>query len=697
MTEAVDQEQPREFGKYTLLNKIGSGGMAEIYRSELEGIDGFRKVLVVKKILPKYANNRQFITMFVQEAKVCSGMHHANVVQIYELGEVGGEYYIAMEFVEGQDLLKLLTRASKLGRRVPDELCCYIVMEIAKGLSYAHSATGHDGMPLNIVHLDCSPSNILISNKGEVKLTDFGVARATVEGSSPSTDDRLKGKLGYMSPEQVTGKPVDHRSDIFSLGIILYELFTLKRLFLGRSDIETLSNIRDANIEPRLKKHPEIPPPVADVIRQALRVNVDTRYQDAHGVEEDLSQHLFEMRKRVTANHLGTWLQDLFDLPVPDGPPIPRTRPKDVSAPADTAVGHQSAVTRAQQKRKEPPTSAPPIHQPEKTAVSQPGATARPAPQAAAPPGELPPAGNYTFKRPDEEPFGPITQNNVRNLLRSRAIAPDELVSRDGGEFKPAVEDSKVGPYVQQLGRGEPRAAQVGVFGSANAARLMARMAAFRRNGRFRLQRDGSHKEIYFRKGRPIHIATNAKDELFGSMLVSQGVVTEEQLQAAVDVSKAQDNIPLGTALVQAGALDQMELFRQLDVQFREKFMQVFAWEDATYEFHVNMEPPPSAVPYRLDPYPLITEGVRRFVQPEALETYFATAATKTIRLIADPPFDPSQLAFAPREHRVRHHVASRPLKLPDLVAQLGQTDEDRQTVLFVLFVLHQCELIRMR
>ncbi len=681
--DAETNEEGRQFGKFMLLERIGSGGMAEIYKSELEGIDGFKKILVVKKILPKYATNRQFITMFVQEAKVCSGLHHANVVQIYELGEEEGEYYIAMEYVAGSDLLKVLTRASKTGRPLPPELCLFIIQEICKGLGYAHGATDTTGKALEIIHLDCSPSNILISHDGDVKLTDFGVARAKVEGPATGTEDRLKGKLGYMSPEQVTGKPLDHRSDIFSLGIILYELFTLKRLFLGRSDIETLTNIRDANIEPRLKRHPEIPEAVGDIIRKALRVNTDTRYQSALDVEESISQYLFEVRQRVTPAMLATYLKELFaeDLIVDAAPQV-------VAQPAiDAPLPSTSEPTRPKQRladiMRERPLTAPgeQEEQPVAPVAKTPGAFK-----------DL----DYRFKSPDGRVFGPVPYQNLNKLLQSHSVSPDELVSVGGGSWRPIVEITdieRILPMDLQREASDPD--EVGIFGTTSAARVMARMAAGKRTGRFKLTKAGQLKEIYFRKGKPMHITSNNKSELFGSLLVEQGIITQEQLNEAIDRTGRESQ--LGGSLIQMGLLEQAGLFGQLENQFAEKFKEVFSWDDAYYEYYRGAKPPLDAVPYRLDAIAAITEGVRRFIPAEVIEDYFNTAMSKTVRLVGDRPFDPALLKFGSREHRVRMSVEARPTVVRDIIQTLGGTDEARRTVLFVLFVLHQTEQIRMR
>ena len=670
----TEGEINRQFGKFTLLDRIGSGGMAEIWKSSLAGVDGFQKILVVKKILPKHANNRQFVTMFVQEAKVCSGLHHANVVQIYELGEEAGEYFIAMEYVQGYDLLKVLTRASRSRMALPPELCLYVVSEICKGLGYAHAATDIGGRPLNIIHLDVSPSNVLISQDGEVKLTDFGVARASVEGAPTRSDDRLKGKLGYMSPEQVTGKPLDSRSDIFAIGIILYELFTLKRLFLGKTDIETLKNIRDANVDPRLRRHPEIPGPISEVIRKALTVNVETRYQTAFEIEEAIAQYLFENRIRVTGQMLAKYIRALFSGAEPE---------LEGGSAAEEASAQRD--TRADAYGVERPVEAP-AHVSDVTQVKLRAASAKAAANS-----------EFRFRSEDGDVFGPITYNNLSNLIRTRSVNAEELISVDGQEWCPANEIATLQPLLEPLKRELEEPDDIGVFGPGNAGRLLARMAAGKRTGLLRLS-EGQHiKRVYFRRGKPIHIASTRKSELFGAMLLATGVITQEQLEAAIQEVRDGGG-PTGTALVRLGVMTQAELFRHLEDQFREKFLQVFTWKDGSYEYFRGEESGPGVVPFLLNPFPAIVEGLRTRVLPEFVESYFATVGGhKTIRLVTDPPFDVNALKFTPREHRVRMALSVRPTTLDALLKAVANTPEERRIALFVLFVLHQTEHIRIR
>lgn len=341
------------FGRFELLDRIGLGGMAEVWRARVAGVGGFEKILVVKKILPAFAQNKTFIDMLLTEARLCAVLQHTNIVQTYENGEIEGQYYIAMEYVAGPDLFKILSRATQVQQLIPTEVCLYIASEVAKGLHYAHNAKDHYGRSLHIIHRDVSPSNVIVSEGGEVKIMDFGVARGTSPGGQqPEQATRsgvLKGKLGYMSPEQVTGQPFDHRSDIFSLGIVLYESMTLKRLFLAKTDLETLVNIRDARMEHKFKKHSYIDEGVRNILRRSLSRDLNERYPTAMAMHDDIVKMLFEQKIPVSNSALSTFIASLFD-PMHKWPrtpppvavaPQPITQPQRVISAAPVALPSQ--------------------------------------------------------------------------------------------------------------------------------------------------------------------------------------------------------------------------------------------------------------------------------------------------------------------------------------------------------------------
>ncbi len=285
--QAVSSFQPVVFGKYHLVERIGRGGMAEVFKAVVLSHGGFEKVLVIKRILRHLSDDDEFVGMFTDEARVAVALQHANIVQVFDFGRIQGSYYLAMELVEGKDCLALLRRLTRNNKVVPPELAIYIAHEICKGLDYAHKQTNLDGEALGIVHRDISHANILLSYGGEVKITDFGIAKAAI--SSANTDgSTLKGKVDYMSPEQVRGEPVDQRSDIFSTGIILFELLTGRRLFRSDTVAGTLEKIRLARIPAPREANPAISRELEAVILRALAAQPGDRYQDSRHFQADL-------------------------------------------------------------------------------------------------------------------------------------------------------------------------------------------------------------------------------------------------------------------------------------------------------------------------------------------------------------------------------------------------------------------------
>lgn len=270
-------KKPIPFGKYVLLERINVGGMAEVFKAKAFGVEGFERLVAVKRILPSIAEDQEFITMFIDEAKISVQLTHANIAQIFDLGKVGESYFIAMEFVHGKDLRAIFDRARKRGETTPVPMSCYIAMKICEGLDYAHNKKDPAGRDLNLVHRDVSPQNCLISYDGETKLIDFGIAKAAGKAGRTQAGI-LKGKFGYMSPEQVRGLPLDRRSDIFAVGIVLYELLTGERLFVGESDFSTLEKVRNVEIMPPSTYNRRIPEELEQIVLKALAKDVDDRY-----------------------------------------------------------------------------------------------------------------------------------------------------------------------------------------------------------------------------------------------------------------------------------------------------------------------------------------------------------------------------------------------------------------------------------
>jgi serine/threonine protein kinase len=318
---ATQLPEPIQFGKYTLFERIGRGGMAEVFKGRIQGPAGFERVFVVKRILPHLSDDASFIKMFVEEAKLSARLNHPNIVHIFELGAVEGEYFISMEYIRGHDLSATMRAIWKaLGAPRP-ELVSYIGREACRGLAYAHNLTDENGRPLGMIHRDVSPSNVMLSYEGAVKMLDFGIAKALGDSPEGSKNGTMKGKYAYMAPEQTEGDNIDHRSDIFAIGIVLHEVLTGRRLFKGQNDVQTIERVRRCDVPPPSAQNPAVPPEMDHIILKALQRDPARRWSNAADMADALDDIVHAVRFQPT--HLQQILYDLF--PPEGGVPAPRT------------------------------------------------------------------------------------------------------------------------------------------------------------------------------------------------------------------------------------------------------------------------------------------------------------------------------------------------------------------------------------
>ena len=318
---APDEVLPRKFGKYTLMRKLATGGMAELYLAIHRSISGFEKLVVIKQILPKFTADAEFVQMFMDEARIAATLSHPNIIQIFDVGAVGDRYFIAMEFIHGEDVRSIVRgMVAKQMREFPLEHALSIVSGICAGLDYAHSFKGFAGEDLNIVHRDISPQNILVTFTGDVKLVDFGIAKAALKSRSeaPATttgksdDGQLRGKFPYMSPEQCRGLSLDHRSDIFSLGIVMFELTTGRRLFRGKNEVDTIRRIVEDPYPLPTKIRPGYPPALEPIVMRALARERDARYSSARELQADIEKFVRDERVPVSSIALSKFMHELF-------------------------------------------------------------------------------------------------------------------------------------------------------------------------------------------------------------------------------------------------------------------------------------------------------------------------------------------------------------------------------------------------
>ncbi|HET9957570.1 MAG TPA: serine/threonine-protein kinase [Polyangiaceae bacterium] len=286
--------------RYRVIEKIASGGMAEVFRAESAGLEGFKKTVAIKRVLPHLAEKKQFIGMFLDEARLSAHLSHSNCVQVFDIGVGDNTYFIVMEFVDGSDLKAVIEYRRRIGQPIPIEEACLICVRICEGLAYAHELSDSKGESLKIVHRDMSPPNVLITRHGEVKIVDFGLAKANsqLEHSEPGI---IKGKSSYLSPEAAQGLPVDARTDIFAVGIILWELLAGQRLFLGESDLETVRMVQQARVPSVRKYNPRVTRELEDVLMRSLAGDPSARYSSARELGRDLNKLLFHLGREVSS------------------------------------------------------------------------------------------------------------------------------------------------------------------------------------------------------------------------------------------------------------------------------------------------------------------------------------------------------------------------------------------------------------
>jgi len=303
--------QPTRFGKYLLLEKLATGGMAQLYRAKIIGVEGFEKFIAIKQILPHLAHEEELITSFIDEAKLAALLNHQNIVQIYDFGSMENSYFITMEYLFGKDLRAVKAKAKEKGSPVTIENALYLISRACAGLDYAHKLKDFQGKSLNIIHRDISPQNVFLTYEGDVKIVDFGIAKAASQ-STITQVGMIKGKVAYMSPEQAAGKVIDHRSDIFSTGILLYELLAGCRMFTGDDTLQILSKVREGEFTPLATLKGGLPGKLYDIAAKALAKDPEDRYQSCADMQADIEECIFRLNLRPSGRSMAEYLKILF-------------------------------------------------------------------------------------------------------------------------------------------------------------------------------------------------------------------------------------------------------------------------------------------------------------------------------------------------------------------------------------------------
>lgn len=346
-----------KFGQYVLTEKIATGGMAEVWKARMRGVEGFQKIVAIKKILPHLSDNQDFIEMFVDEAKLAAQLNHNNIIHIYDLGKIQSSYYIAMEYIDGYDLKTILRRGEERGNPMTVELALFIASKLASALDYAHRKKDFEEKEMGLVHRDVSPQNVLVSQEGDIKLCDFGIAKAASKASHTQAG-ALKGKLQYMSPEQAWGRSIDRRSDIFALATVLFEMLTNRKLFTGDNELSILEQVREARVQPPSLYNDEVTPDIDKIVIKALQKDPGNRYQTAGEMARDLDAVLYSFKPTPTSADLAIYMHrisspepepfeaaTMIDTPLPILPPATPVAATPIPVPSPAVAAPMMAAS----------------------------------------------------------------------------------------------------------------------------------------------------------------------------------------------------------------------------------------------------------------------------------------------------------------------------------------------------------------
>jgi serine/threonine protein kinase len=314
-----DNHTNTQFGKYQVIQRISSGGMAEVFKARVDGLGGFQRLFAIKRIHPDHADNQEYVDMLIEEAKIAGLLSHANIVQIVDLGSANDAPFIAMEFVDGPDLSGVIERVKERGSILPIPHAVFVCLELLKALEYAHNRQimrGGRPVPLDIIHRDVCPANLILSLKGEVKLTDFGIAKASVRSFNTVTGV-VKGRIDYLTPEQARGEAVSQRSDLFAVGVLLYEMITGRHPFRQNSQAKTLEAIKKASFVPAVAFNPEVPPSIDRLLGQTLTKNEGDRFASATAMKDALNRFFHEAGYIFSSATLAAYLKGMFPELVP--------------------------------------------------------------------------------------------------------------------------------------------------------------------------------------------------------------------------------------------------------------------------------------------------------------------------------------------------------------------------------------------
>jgi serine/threonine protein kinase len=663
---------PPGLGPYELLRRIATGGMAEVYLARRAGPHGFQKLVAVKRILPQYARDPDFVAMFIDEARVCARLGHPNIVQVFDFGEQDGELYMAMEYVDGTTGARLIRAAASRSEDIPLDVCLHVALSVLRALDYAHEARDDAGKPLSLVHRDVSPGNVLIDRSGAVKLTDFGIARAA-EIERRTDAGQLKGKLGYMSPEQVIGRELDARSDLFTVGIVLAEMLILKPLFSGGKELDVLLRIRDADVSVIDRAGARVPDDVRAVLFRALARDPALRWPTAGAFAEGIEEIVRRRRLQVGPSRLAGFVEKLGLVSAPDFP-------TDEVDTAGSSVGtrEMTTSTRHALHDSDVPTDGGslPLREPKSVSPSI-----------------------YRVQREDGTVLGPMGFPRLVELFATGELGASCEIAREHGRFKPPSDYAELARFVASpaLRWDADFPADAVDSGGLDPARLPTRvfhLAVRRETGALVLRNGARRKRIFFVEGSPEWVSSTDKSELLGEFLIGRGQVLRMELEMALAMLPRFGG-RLGDALVGIGVLRPIELFRAIHDQTQGRLVDVFRWKEGEIAFARGVRSQEETFPLGVDIYEIINRGIRSGYGYEELQSMLGPLTEEVIEPVAMPPVRLEMFRLPEREAGVIESITGKTTLAKVMAERTGADASDPDEVFRAVFLGLACELLK--
>jgi serine/threonine-protein kinase len=601
-------------GDYIIEKRLATGGMAEVFVANRQGAHGFVKRVALKCILPQYLKDPDFVTMFVNEARLAAHLEHPNIVQVFDFGEQDHELFLAMELVVGSNVNRLLRAVANREEAVPLDVALHVTSQTARALAYAHRARDAEGEPLGIVHRDVSPANILLTDTGHVKLSDFGIAR--VDNRSGRTDDgHVRGKLGYMSPEQVMGRSLDGRSDVFTLATVFAEMLLAEPLFGIGQDLDILLRIRDVDLKAIHRSSRRIPQDVMKLLRLGLEADPTRRPSSSAFADavDDVMRRRGIVRGPERLAKLLHRLELVKGSVLDERPMAPGGRPTNLfdTTGVSTELGSVELGT-----------DTPSI---------------------------------YRVKKIDGRVIGPVSFPQLVQMVTTGMVAASTQISREESDYVPAhaIDELRrfvMSPALSWRAEEVTEATRVGDLGSGRLLPFVHDIASGRVTGVLHLFDDTRRKKIYFNEGHMEFVASTDKNELLGEFLVAHGTCLRMEVEMALALLPRYHG-RLGDALVGLGILRPVELFKAVAAQVKTRYLEAFRWRAGRWAFVPDVRCEEEVYPLGHDVRELMRDAAFE-AHPEELESALAPLRRKRMVKVAQPEAPLS--AYRPPEHWFR-------------------------------------------